>query len=87
MKDLDLKIMQYLYANMPNTTISQEGIAWLCAVFKKTKAQQKSDFIAWLNAQKTANSTAINEAPSVSATKVSTLETENNIIDNIITTF
>lgn len=85
--DLDKKIQQFMQTNMPNSTIDVNDIPWLIALFKKTKAQQKTDSFAFLDTLTAQNSTRIANESTDSATRVSNLQADNTIISNIKNTF
>lgn len=85
--DLNKQITEFVRANMPESYISPNDIIWLYELFKKTKAQQKADFIAFLNARKAEIATEISNEPTRSSSTVTRLEAEDDIIDNIISTF
>lgn len=85
--DLNKKLTEYFQAKMPESSIHPDDVIWLYGVFKLTKALQKADFIAWLNERKATIATLITSEPTVSATKLTKLEAEDDIIDTIISTF
>lgn len=85
--DLNQKIIEYASANMPGSIITPQGAVWLYTTFKKTKTQQKNDFVAWLNARKAANLAAINAEPAISSAKVAAIEADNDIIDTVVLNF
>lgn len=85
--DLNKKLTEYFQAKMPESTINENDVIWLYGVFKMTKAAQKADFIAWLNERKAVIATQISSEPTTSSTKLAKLETEDDIIDTIISTF
>lgn len=85
--DLNKKLTEYFQAKMPESSINANDVIWLYSLFKLTKAQQKADFIAWLDERKVIIAAQITSEPTISAAKLVKLEAEDDIIDTIISTF
>lgn len=85
--DLNKKLTEFFQTRMPESTINENDVIWLYSIFKMTKAQQKAEFIAWLNERKATIATQVSAEPTVSATKLTKLNDEDDVIDTIISTF
>lgn len=80
--DLNDRLTEFFEAKLENT-----GVAWLVAFAKKSKAEQKTEFLAFVQADNVQTDAQIGSESTVSSAKLARLEARKAANNTIISTF